>query len=184
MDVNAHTSATLTSVPTESDTSDHSYNAAFRTMSANRERSPQPDSPFARAALELPPIERDVADVPPPAPHLWQRMGFRSRSDDLPPRNLRVSFDLPRMPRRALDGHNVDAVVVKKRRRIPVWMALGFGLVTCTGMAIAVSMMPLTIYNYRRIRSQRAARTVDDLGRTLVPLVEAIYNHTVGAKLP
>lgn len=179
MQVSANSSGRLPSVQTESDTSDHSYRVSVRPASVELQRT-RSGSPFAAAASSLPPINREPLDRPSPPAPLWRRGGFgaRSASDQLPRRDLRVSFDLP--ANHQSGEMRVGGTVVRRRRRIPVWLAVGFGLVTCTSLVIAICLMPLTIYNYRRIKSQRAARTVADLGGIIVPLIEGIYNKTVG----
>ncbi len=179
MQVNANQSGRLPSIRTESDTSDHSYRVAVRPTPDEPQRM-HSGSPFADASSSLPPIDRQPLDRPSPPVPLWRRGpgSGRASSDVLPRRNLRVSFELPAggIPQ----DIQTEGEIVKKRRRIPLWVVVGFGLATCTGLVIAICLMPLTIYNFRRIRSQRATRTVTDLGNILVPLVEGIYNKTVG----
>lgn len=179
MEISANSFGRLPSVQTESDTSDHSYHVQVRPASLELQRV-KGGSPFAAAQPTMPPIDRGPSSRPSPPAPLWNRGGSASRSvsNQVPRRDLRVSFDMP--VERPSGDLRVDGTVVRKRRRIPVWLAVAFGLVTCTSLIIAICMVPLTVYNYRRIKSQRAARTVADLGEIIVPLIEAIYNKTVG----
>lgn len=75
---------------------------------------------------------------------------------------------------------DIEGRIRRHRKRIPVWLSITFGVLTTCSLMLAISLSPLVVYNYRRIRAQRAATTIDDFAKVALPLLQAIYNSTVG----
>ncbi len=88
---------------------------------------------------------------------------------------MRVSVDMPRQTSAGLDPGIEPPIIgrlIRKRRRLPMGVVIGFGVVSSVCLCVALTTLGIGLYNFSKLRANRAAKSVNDLERDLMPQLE------------
>ena len=110
-----------------------------------------------------------------------QQIGTRSAfSMELPPtdvaqlrRGVRVSFDMPPTTANARDelpiARELVGRIVRRRRRLPLPWVIGFGIVSSAALCVGLTTLSIGLYNFTKLRANRAQKSIADLEADLLP---------------
>lgn len=100
------------------------------------------------------------------------RQGVRLSIDQMAnPREPGTSREASAPPHFGIDPPMM-ARLVRKRKRLPMGVVVGFGVVSSVCLCVALTTLGIGLFNFSKLRSNRAAKSINDLERDLFPILE------------
>lgn len=99
---------------------------------------------------------------------------------------MRVSVDMPRQTSAGIDPGIEPPLVarlIRKRRRLPMGVVIGFGVVSSVCLCVAITTLGIGLFNFTKLRANRAAKSIDQLEADLLPYLASLRDTVSAAQL-